>query len=286
MQMKTKERRILLFSILSVLIMAWLLGNLRNLEMETFEQTLILPDFLDEIWFITSMLLIIGVIGYFTSLVLRSKRTRTSILKIFTMLGFWLFLLIAIFLVIILFVFGAGTFVVFDIPIDLDQFSIGFEVLDIGILIFLVLIGSLFIFAVYLKIVENKTGKIEKEKIQKDILLEGEENHKNMTIEESLSSTLNNAITELKEGEDIRSTIVIHYRKMNEILEKKGAKNEKYMTPREYNKKMKNTFPEIEDTISEITFLFEEARYSPHDLTEEDRTEVQKKLKRLKEELK
>jgi len=105
------------------------------------------------------------------------------------------------------------------------------------------------------------------------------------TIEDSLSSTLDEAITEIDEGRDVRDTIIHSYNQMTRLLEEKGAENDDSMTPREFEEEITKKIPNAENFVSNITFLFEEARYSPHELEEKDREEVIHQLENLKEEL-
>ncbi|MFW5945769.1 MAG: DUF4129 domain-containing protein [Candidatus Natronoplasma sp.] len=104
-------------------------------------------------------------------------------------------------------------------------------------------------------------------------------------IEDSLSSTLDKAITEIGKGSDVRITIINSYHEMTKILEEKGAENDDYMTPREFKDQIIREIPDAENFVSNITFLFEEARYSPHELKEKDRKEVIRHLEELREEL-
>jgi len=103
--------------------------------------------------------------------------------------------------------------------------------------------------------------------------------------EEDISSTADRAITELHEGEDVRDIIIRNYQKMLIILEKEGIKQEISFTPRELEKLALNKLSLTEETIDEMTRLFEEAKYSDHPLGDKERTRAIDNFKQIKEEL-
>lgn len=104
-------------------------------------------------------------------------------------------------------------------------------------------------------------------------------------IEQDLSQSVDRAIKDLKKGKDTRSTIIRCYQKMCFILEDYGVTYDRYMTPREFENNAVLNLNFSRSTISELTTIFEEARYSPHSLTESQRKAALKNLKSLKEEI-
>ncbi|MBS3781330.1 MAG: DUF4129 domain-containing protein [Candidatus Thermoplasmatota archaeon] len=130
---------------------------------------------------------------------------------------------------------------------------------------------------------DKEKGNLNISTFENDIY--SEEGIEKQTIEDSLTSTLDRAITDIDEGEDIRSTIMKSYHEMSRLLEDEGAKNDDSMTPREFKAEIIQKIPAAENLVSDITFLFEEARYSPHELEERDKKQVIQQLEELKGEL-
>lgn len=104
-------------------------------------------------------------------------------------------------------------------------------------------------------------------------------------IEEDISESVDRAIRDLNEGKDIRSTVIRCYQKMSYVLEDQGVTYDRFMTPREFEKSALNNLDMSRDTISDLTDIFEEARYSSHSLTESQRKAALKNLKSLREEI-
>lgn len=104
-------------------------------------------------------------------------------------------------------------------------------------------------------------------------------------LEDQLSSTMDRAVTELREGKDVHSTILRCYQKMCLILEKEGAKNFEFMTPREFERQAMRTLDVSTSKITDIRKVFELAKYSNYRLGDEERDRALKSLKELREEL-
>lgn len=100
-----------------------------------------------------------------------------------------------------------------------------------------------------------------------------------------LSSTVDEAISDLHSGKDVDSTILRCYYRMCSILEGEGAKNDDFMTPREFEMSTLREVDVPESTISELRVLFEMAKYSNHQLDEGHREKAVKDLKDLRKEL-
>ena len=106
-------------------------------------------------------------------------------------------------------------------------------------------------------------------------------------VRESISSTVEKTIRELEKNEDVYSTILNCYIEMAESIEKNSdVLYRDFMTPREFKGIITNKLDVSVEVLEDITTLFEEARYSSHILTEEDRDRAKYDLKRLKNELK
>lgn len=105
--------------------------------------------------------------------------------------------------------------------------------------------------------------------------------------EEDISSTADKAISELhyRDGDDVRDVIIRNYQKMLLILEEEGVHQEISFTPRELEKIALANLALTEETIDEMTGLFEEAKYSDHPLGEEERDRAIDNFKQIREEL-
>lgn len=103
--------------------------------------------------------------------------------------------------------------------------------------------------------------------------------------EEDISSSADKAITELHKGEDVRDVIIRNYQKMLIRLEEEGIEQEISFTPRELERITLDRSSLKEETIDEMTRLFEEAKYSDHPLGEKERDRAIENFKRIREEL-
>lgn len=105
-------------------------------------------------------------------------------------------------------------------------------------------------------------------------------------LERDIKSSVDRAITELHQGKDAKSTILRCYQQMCLTLEKEGVKNEKFMTPREFEMLAIKKLSVPNNQISSIRKIFELAKYSSHQLGEREKENVLENLKALKEVLK
>jgi len=104
-------------------------------------------------------------------------------------------------------------------------------------------------------------------------------------IERDISSTVDKAIQDLIKGKDIRATIMECYNQMSLILEKRGIRDEKHMTPREFENTAIENLDVETSKISQIREIFELAKYSSHKLTEKDKERVIEDLEALRDDL-
>ncbi|GEM_PF-2330984 len=88
---------------------------------------------------------------------------------------------------------------------------------------------------------------------------------------EEVSEIIERTMKELWTGTDPKSSIIRCYGDMCSLLEKKGPglRDSPSLTPREFLEEAEGRIPVSMDKLEELTFLFEEARYSPHELSEE-----------------
>ncbi|MFP4052065.1 MAG: DUF4129 domain-containing protein [Thermoplasmata archaeon] len=163
-----------------------------------------------------------------------------------------------------------------DIPSGEDIFK---KTSSHGNIIFpIILIGITLIL-----ITEFKTK--DEEDINLDEIVDMEDENFDHQKKENISSEFKSIRNELREIKGVRKAIINAYKNMMNIFKKKGIKFEESMTSREFmNYAMKN-FDVSDEIISEITNLFEEARYSSHELDELYRDQAVKDLEKLEEEL-
>jgi len=163
---------------------------------------------------------------------------------------------------------GEGVSIPWDDPGGYIETAFG----GFGTFILILLVGGIIAFLLVqrvIPIIKSSPGKTEEEKV----------------LEDQLSSTMDRAVTELREGKDVHSTILRCYQRMCLILEQKGAKNFEFMTPREFERQAIKTLDVPASKISEIREIFELAKYSGHQLGEEERNKAVKALKQLRIEL-
>ncbi len=104
-------------------------------------------------------------------------------------------------------------------------------------------------------------------------------------IEQDISSAVDDTLQDLYKGNNIESTIMRCYQRMSMILEDKGVKDEKYMTPRELEKAANEILDVPISKISRIIDIFELVKYSEHSIDEKDKLKVVDDLKALRDEL-
>lgn len=288
--MKLNEKKLLVLSIFIVFLASWSIGNLMDLRIEEGTEVALLSGLTRDVFYGSSLLLIFIPLSYLSYVYLRSGADRVTVLSDFLLAGFWIF---AFFGGLILVISGFWPLtLLFDflpnvpIPFDIGG-ALPHLYLDVGFILLLSLLSLLFSIYIYLKFGERRMdkekGNLNISTFENDIY--SEEGIEKQTIEDSLTSTLDRAITDIDEGEDIRSTIMKSYHEMSRLLEDEGAKNDDSMTPREFKAEIIQKIPAAENLVSDITFLFEEARYSPHELEERDKKQVIQQLEELKGEL-
>ena len=86
---------------------------------------------------------------------------------------------------------------------------------------------------------------------------------------EEVSEIMRRTIEEIWAGDDPRSSIIRCYGDMCSLLEKSASAltDSPSLTPREFLEEAEGRIPVSQERLEELTFLFEEARYSPHELS-------------------
>ena len=83
-------------------------------------------------------------------------------------------------------------------------------------------------------------------------------------------AALDDALSQLGRGGDYRETILECYKRISRIIETKGAFDGSASTPREFRKIASERLELHSYYFSEMTDLFELARYSQHAITEDE----------------
>ena len=89
----------------------------------------------------------------------------------------------------------------------------------------------------------------------------------------------------VKIGDDVRKAILRAYKEMENMMQSRGIKDEKHYTPREFEKFALNTLKLSPEPVETLVSLFEDARYSDHMLTDEDRRNAITALEAIRNEL-
>ncbi len=104
-------------------------------------------------------------------------------------------------------------------------------------------------------------------------------------IEKDLSSTVKKALSDLYKGKEVEPTVLRCYQRMCNILEARGVKDTDFTTPREFERRAIDELDVPASNLEDIREVFELAKYSTHQLGEEDRDRAVKALKDLRKEL-
>ncbi len=288
--MNLKEKKLLIASIFLVLLSSWFIGNLIDFGMAETTGGFIDLQRGGDIALISTLVMILIPFSYLSYVSYRAKKESDFKFSKLLILAFWIF---AFFGGLIFAILGFWPFtLLFEVfpnvalPFDIEFFT-HHLFLDMGFILLLILSGLFFSIFLFIKIQERRKAIKRKgpdpHQGEKEVYLK--KKVKDKSIEDSLSSTLSRAISEIGKGKDVREAIIEYYNEMTRLLEERGAKIQDSMTPREFKEEIIKEIPSAKDFISSITFLFEEARYSPHELKEKDREEVLNQLEALEDEL-
>ncbi len=88
---------------------------------------------------------------------------------------------------------------------------------------------------------------------------------------------------DLEVGDDYRRSILVCYRRFCEVFEPKGNISHRQLTARELRERMIEQFSSAVEPISVLTSLFEEARYSLHQISAEMKDTAIKALKEIQD---
>ena len=102
---------------------------------------------------------------------------------------------------------------------------------------------------------------------------------------QEVAETIQRTIDALAGGSDTRATVIRCYTDMCKTMAKYGVIEEEHLTPREFEELAKEALPIPDELIHDLVIIFEEARYSNHDLTEETSQRALSALEGVKDKL-
>ena len=102
---------------------------------------------------------------------------------------------------------------------------------------------------------------------------------------QEVAETIQRTIDALAGGSDTRATVIRCYTDMCKVMAKYGVIEEEHLTPREFENMAKEALPVPNELIHDLVMIFEEARYSDHDLAEDASQRALSALEGMKEKL-
>ncbi|MEW5937461.1 MAG: DUF4129 domain-containing protein [Candidatus Thermoplasmatota archaeon] len=96
------------------------------------------------------------------------------------------------------------------------------------------------------------------------------------------AALIQEAVMEIRAGRDLRGTVMRCYTGMVNLFEDRGVQMRKEMTPREFQAVVMIVLGLKEESVKVLTALFEEARYSTHPITEEEKERALESLERVR----
>jgi hypothetical protein len=100
-----------------------------------------------------------------------------------------------------------------------------------------------------------------------------------------VAETIQQAIDTLQVGTDARSTIIRCYDDLCRVMERHGVFEKEHLTPREFEVLARRSLPISGAHLHRLVLVFEEARYSDHDLSEAASKNALSSLEKVKEDL-
>ncbi|MBA3046634.1 MAG: DUF4129 domain-containing protein [Candidatus Thermoplasmatota archaeon] len=102
---------------------------------------------------------------------------------------------------------------------------------------------------------------------------------------QEVAQTIQRTIDALAGGSDTRATVIRCYTDMCKVISKYGVKEEEHLTPREFQKLALDNLPVPEEQMRALVDVFEEARYSHHNMDEQDSARAVKALEAVRKNL-
>jgi len=151
-----------------------------------------------------------------------------------------------------------------------DVSDVGFGY-PIGIVILLIVAVGIVVYYIVSRISTSAYTRFKSKKIEHE---KGE-----------LLKYVEDAISDLELGGNARTVIIRCYRNMCAFMGKKGFAQKSHYTPREFEFLVMRKTGLKGKNLRGLTALFEEARYSAHELTEYDKNEAVRHLRNFRDEL-
>ncbi len=101
----------------------------------------------------------------------------------------------------------------------------------------------------------------------------------------SVKEYVEEAIYHVKIGKDVRGAILEAYMEMEKLMRARGVEDKKYYTPREFEDFALRTLKISKEPVKILTELFELARYSSHEMSEEHRKRALDALEAIRDEV-
>ncbi|MCK5039289.1 MAG: DUF4129 domain-containing protein [Thermoplasmata archaeon] len=102
---------------------------------------------------------------------------------------------------------------------------------------------------------------------------------------EGVEQTIQRAMDDMTSGTDVRSSIMRCYSDMCKLAAQHGIADEEHLTPREFETLIGSKLPVTDEKLHALILIFEEARYSDHDLSEDMKERALGALGRIKDDL-
>lgn len=149
------------------------------------------------------------------------------------------------------------------------------------LLLFLVLFFVVLFFYI------RSPAKKEKDRWSDDVTWEDERDteteRRKETVTEEVHSALDTAIDRIDRGEEVREVILNAYTKMSQILVEEGVSYDESITPREFQQRALERLDLPPDKLEDLTSIFEEARFSSHELDEVKKERALEDLRAVQE---
>ena len=104
-------------------------------------------------------------------------------------------------------------------------------------------------------------------------------------VQRSAKEYVEEALYQVKIGKDVRGAILSAYKEMESLMRQHGVESKKYYTPREFESFALETLKISRKPVDTLTYLFELARYSKHEMNEQHRKEAIGALEAIKDEM-
>ena len=104
-------------------------------------------------------------------------------------------------------------------------------------------------------------------------------------VKESALLAVQEAIHRIEAEEDFRMAVMRCYRRLCETLEEHGVPSVEYQTAREYESAVSDVLDIPTDPLSALTILFEEARYSLHEIGKKEQSRALSSLVDIRDHL-